>query len=213
MNIIETKVYAFDELSDSAKEKAREWFREGGFDYAWYDGIYDQADNAATLLGISLRRKLAKRRDGTPIDGGPAIYFSGFCSQGDGACFEGGYRYKKGAHQAVKKEFPEDTELHGIAKALLDIQKKNAYALFVPEIRQSGHYYHSGCMRFEVETDQERGMTDDAEETVRQCIRDFADWIYKRLETEWDYMNEDDQIDNNIRANEYTFTEDGRRFG
>lgn len=31
--IIETTVYRLGELSDAAKDKARAWYREGGFDY------------------------------------------------------------------------------------------------------------------------------------------------------------------------------------
>lgn len=33
MHIIETKAYRFDELTEEAKERARTWYREGGFDY------------------------------------------------------------------------------------------------------------------------------------------------------------------------------------
>ena len=35
--IIETTVYRLDEPSDAAKDKARARYREGGFDYDWYD--------------------------------------------------------------------------------------------------------------------------------------------------------------------------------
>ncbi len=35
--IIETTLYRLNELSDAAKDKARAWYREGGFDYDWYD--------------------------------------------------------------------------------------------------------------------------------------------------------------------------------
>lgn len=31
--VIEITVYCLDELSEAAKEKARDWYREGGFDY------------------------------------------------------------------------------------------------------------------------------------------------------------------------------------
>ena len=33
--VIETTVYRLNELSDVAKDKARVWYREGGFDYDW----------------------------------------------------------------------------------------------------------------------------------------------------------------------------------
>lgn len=45
MKTIETKVYEYDELSDEAKEKAREWYIQGAYDYDWYDFIYDEAKN------------------------------------------------------------------------------------------------------------------------------------------------------------------------
>ena len=36
MEIVEVCVYKFEELSDSAKDNARSWFREGN-DYPWWD--------------------------------------------------------------------------------------------------------------------------------------------------------------------------------
>jgi len=35
--------YEFDELSSKAKEKARDWFREGTLDYEWWDSTYEDA--------------------------------------------------------------------------------------------------------------------------------------------------------------------------
>lgn len=41
-------------------------------------------------------------------------------------------------------------------------------------------------------------------------MRAFADWIYRQLETEYDYQNSDEQVDESIIANEYEFTEEGK---
>ena len=60
-------------------------------------------------------------------------------------------------------------------------------------------------------TDQE--MTADAEDAVIEALRDLARWLYRQLELEYEYQTSDDQVDEAIRANEYTFTEAGRRFG
>ena len=49
----------------------------------------------------------------------------------------------------------------------------------------------------------------DAEDTVTQCLRDFADWIYSQLEKAYDWENSDEQIAETILCNEYEFTEDG----
>lgn len=37
------EVYQFDELSERAKDKAREWYRSGALEYAWWDSLYDDA--------------------------------------------------------------------------------------------------------------------------------------------------------------------------
>ena len=36
-------LYTFDELSDEAKEQARDWYQEGALDYDWWDCTYEDA--------------------------------------------------------------------------------------------------------------------------------------------------------------------------
>jgi len=49
-----------------------------------------------------------------------------------------------------------------------------------------------------------------AEDAIRDCLRSFADWIFKQLEDEYEWANADEQVDESIIANEYEFTENGR---
>ena len=49
----------------------------------------------------------------------------------------------------------------------------------------------------------------EAEDEVQTLLRDFADWIYARLEEEYEYRTSDEQVEESIRANEYEFDEDG----
>jgi hypothetical protein len=78
--------YKFDELSPEAKEKARQWYREGN----QYDQLSDEMDAA-------LEGELEKA--GITALNKPTVYYSlGYC-QGDGACFIGmfghdGYTFK-----------------------------------------------------------------------------------------------------------------------
>lgn len=44
MKTLKIVVYDFDELSDKAKEKARDWYREGALDYDWWDSTYEDAE-------------------------------------------------------------------------------------------------------------------------------------------------------------------------
>lgn len=199
----EITVYQFDELSDKAKEKAREWYRDGQLDYDWWEFVYEQVDTAAKHLGIDIDRKDKHT---------PAIYFSGFWSQGDGACFEGSYRYKKGWRSALLHEFgPGDmlNELLSIGQALQEVQSKQFYKLEAT-CRQRGHYQHSGCMQVMAShADSMYREIGDAEDELRDALRAFADWIYDSLESEHDWLTADEEVDESIRANGYEFLENG----
>lgn len=208
MRTIETTVYKFDELTNTAKEKARYWYRSS--DSNDWEHVYSDADECAAILGIDIDRR-SYRTMGGGTGSEPTIYFSGFSSQGDGACFVGHYTYKKGAAKSIRSHAPQDAELHRIADTLQKIQSRHFYKLSA-SMAHRGHYWHSGCMSVDVShlEDTYRDIGD-AEEDIRQLMRDFADWIYKQLEREHDYRNSDEVIDEDIRANEYEFTEDGER--
>lgn len=209
--IIETTVYQLDELSDSAKEQARAWYRSIGFDYDWYDSVYEDFVQIAGMLGIEFRTREVKLMGGGTRQE-PCIWFRGFWSQGDGACFEGHYAYRRGAPAKIREWAPKDDALHEIADRLHAVQRRNFYQLHA-EIRHRGHYYHEYCMVISVERDSHQSMTDDAEDGVTEALRDLARWLYRQLEREYDYLSSDEAVDETIAANGYTFTEDGERFG
>ncbi len=211
--VIETTVYRLDELSDAAKDKARAWYREGGFDYDWYDAVYEDFRRIAEILGLELRTRPVRLMGGG-IRHDPCIFFSGFWSQGDGACFEGSYSYRKNAPAEIRAYAPQDTDLHRIADILQAVQKRNFYQLRA-EVSHRGHHYHEYCMAIAVERDGSAAqvLTEDAEDTVIEALRDLARWLYRQLEREYDWLTSDEVVDETIIANGYTFTEDGRRFG
>lgn len=191
-------LYKFDELSDKAKEKAREWFRTDYPDHDWWDGVYEAAMTAGEHLGIDI----------------DSINFRGFCSQGDGARFRGSYRFKKGWRSALLHEFGNsDTqrELLDIGQQLHEAQARQFYKL-VATVTYRGHYEHSGCTSIDVSHDEDPYRDiGDCEDAVIQALREFMDWIYKKLEGEYDWLTSDEQVDESIIANEYTFLENGER--
>jgi hypothetical protein len=210
---ITTTVYRLDKLSNAAKEKARAWYREGGFDYDWFEFVYDDFERICTILGVNLETRMV-RLYGGGTRRKPCIWFSGFWSQGDGACFEGRYCHAKAAPRKIREYAPRDNELHRIADALQAIQRRNFYQLHAAVIHR-GRYYHEYCMVISVERDSPacQGMTFDAEDVVTEALRDLARWLYRQLEREYDDLTSDEAIDEAITANDYTFTEAGRRFG
>jgi len=191
-------LYKFDELSDAAKEKAREWYRDGQLDYDWWDSVYETAKAAGAMLGIEIDN----------------INFSGFWSQGDGARFNGSYRFKKGWRKAILAEFGDgDTqrELLDIGQQLHEAQARQFYKL-VAVVTYYGRYEHSGCTSIGVSHDEDPYRDiGGCEDAVIQALREFMDWIYNMLEDEYDWLCSDEAVDESIIANEYTFLENGKR--
>jgi hypothetical protein len=211
--IVATTLYRLDELSNAARGKARDWYREGAFDHDWYEFVYDDFERICALIGVTLRVTPVRLYGGGTRQK-PCIWFSGFWSQGDGACFEGGYSYAPKASRAIRDYAPKDADLHQIADALQAVQRRNFYQLRATA-QHRGHYYHEYCMAIAVDRDSPtyQDMTTDAEDAVMSALRDLARWLYRQLEREYEYLSSDEMVDEAILANDYTFTDDGRRFG
>ena len=215
--IVQTTVYRLDELDRPAKDRARAWCRDIATDDDWYEFVYEDFEIICGVLGLRLKTD-AVRLMGGGTRRKPRIYFRGFSSQGDGACFETHYSYEKDARKRIRDHAPRDTELHRIADALQAIQRRNFYQLRA-ETSHRGHYYHEYyhefCMAISVERESltYQDMTADAEDAVSDALRDLARWLYCQLEQEYEYQRSDAVIDEAIAANDYTFTELGCRFG
>lgn len=203
MRTIETKVYWFDELSERAKEKARDWYRCDGLSYDWWDGVYMQVEDAARILGIDFDR----RKTSNPKTAGePCIFFQGFHVQGAGSAFAGSYRYARGAALAARAEFTTDKELHRIADELQAVQARAFYSLratistrrdtdIAVSVEDTRHNY--GWCAAALERD------------LTEALRAFNGWIFSALLAEYEYLLSEEAVDESLSANGYEFTEDG----
>ena len=65
----------------------------------------------------------------------------------------------------------------------------------------SGGYSHSNMMSVELcagdDTDEDADLSD-IEKSMTQLMRDFADWIYKQLESEYDWLMSDECVDDRL---------------
>jgi hypothetical protein len=205
-HVIEKTVFKFEELSDRAKEKAREWWRSCEAEDFDASCTCEDAATIAEILGIDLRTRAAQLLGGgTRYE--PCIWYSGFYSQGNGACFEGSYSYAKGAAKRIRAHAPQDSELRRIADELQDLQRRAFYRLSA-RMAQRGYGYHSGCMTVDVDL-SEGDATREQEEALTQLMRDFADWIYAQLRSQYEYVMSDENVNESIKINEYEFDEDG----
>ena len=204
MRTIETQVFTFDELSDKAKEKVRNDYRQNNTDFSdfYATDCIDNAADVAELFGLDIRQ--TRKSSGKYA---PSVFYSGFCSQGDGLAFDGKYAYKKGSLSAVKKEYPADTELHSIVAQLQQAQSKVFYRA-TADCSTSG--FRDNTQRVSVNIDNWPSNASSAENDITQALCDFSDWIYKRLESEYEYLDSDECIDETLQVNEYEFTVDGK---
>lgn len=194
-------VYTFDELDESAKDRARQWYRseDGGLHDDWWEHTYEDASTIAELMGIDIDTKRGGRS--------PAISFD--LGNNGGLAFEGSYRYAKGSVAKVKAYAPSDKEIHGIALALQETQREHFYKL---RASVTGKRRDDG-INVTVEKDDVWECPRDAEDGITDALEDFAHWIYKRLQAEEEYLTSDETVDESIRANGYTFDEDGHFVG
>lgn len=200
MTTVEVNVYKFEELSDIAKEKAREWFRKGNLDYDWWEYVYEFHKEKIEAAGFDVTN----------------MYFRGFWSQGDGAMFEYDYLNDK-----LRLEFINQLSLSPMRKDWLinntTISGKG---------KHHGRYHHEKSCDHNIYWEVDNGdlaygtllydwldsFAADFEEFVIDKYEDLCYELYKALEEEYEYLNSDEVVDETIMANEYDFDEDGDRF-
>jgi hypothetical protein len=207
--VIEKTVFTFDELDESAKERAREWYRQT----MEFDDVANIEDwtKVAEILGIEFSTHPVRLMNGATRQQ-PDVWWSVGWTQGDGASFYGQYAYAAGAPKKIRAYAPKDKELHRIADRLQALQRPRFYRLSARISRHhgGGHYVHSRTMSVSVFDGDIDARLDDQEE-IAELMRDFADWIYDQVRSEIEWRLTDEQVDEAIRANQYEFWEDGRR--
>ena len=50
MRTAQINYYNFNELSDRAKERARDWWRQSGLEHDWWDSIYEDAERVGVKI-------------------------------------------------------------------------------------------------------------------------------------------------------------------
>ena len=191
-------LYKFEELSDEAKEKAREWWKDGGLDYQWWDNVYEDYEEKIKEVGFRVTK----------------MYFSGFWSQGDGAMFE-----YDGLEHNLKDEFISNLSISPMRK---DWLMNNIYISGMGT--QRGRYNHENSCAHNIRWQVDNGglhwsttfykwlesFAEDFEDFVIEKYKDLARDLYRTLEKEYKYLMSDECVDETIRINEYEFTEEGK---
>lgn len=183
-------------------DKLVEKFHDFNVDHDWWDSTYDAFTHDMKAIGIDVDK----------------MYFSGFWSQGDGACFEGSVN---------------DWELMLKSIGYTDpVLVAFAHDNWTFTSTQSGRYYHSGSMHFsdplegtgeteewlisvygpEQDDDDLRNHVWAAKLTqfdfeqihneLCEAFKSHADELYKMLEQEYEFLTSEECILESLNAND-----------
>lgn len=195
MRIIEQKIYKFDELSEATKQKAIDKHRS--FEIEVFNPNYEIEGFISELEHEGFDN--AK------------IGYSGFYSQGDGLSFDADINLKFFV-SAYKDQLPllfkRIDRLDDYIEAEI---VKNQYAY---------HYSHAKTRYTEVSLNHLDSRIDNIlMKEVRELTNlieysrlDFCNKFYSELQKHYEAVLEDSNIIENIKANEYEFTENGEIF-
>ena len=196
----------YPELSDDAKEKAREWFFSGWPEHGWWDYCYDTIKEIGLKLGINVYD----------------IHFS--LDRESCLTFSGSYAYKPGWRDVVRKEWGKDVfslrrgdKRYGdivelfqtFSKQERSIQQKRFYAV---EARISS--FRSGVSCDVSMADYGNNNTDvtaDLDDDVSELIDTFCGWALDSLRAEYAWITSTEYAEDAIIANEYGFSIEGER--
>jgi hypothetical protein len=142
------------------------------------------------------------------------VYFSGFCSQGDGACFTGTL---EDPVKLISVYFNKPEE-YRLIKHILQI----GGGLTI-DVSHQGRYYHSNSVSFSIDCDCFTDLLDTStplhedtayvldielgdqliafEEDVVPLLKSFMDKLYRDLEKEYDFLTSDEQVKEAIESN------------
>jgi len=157
MREITVKVYTFAELSEAAKERVLNAFRDVNVEFNWWNDSYDMIRTAGKLLGLDIGD----------------IHFDTYFY----CIFKADYEYVRGAVKAIQAEFPHATDLHDVARKLQDLQKRHFYSLSCA-VREGRGMNQYSCFRFGEDYECDLGdIIDDFAHWARILLRDEYEYL------------------------------------
>ena len=177
-------------LSHARRDKLLEEYRDVNVDHDWWEHIYEMFTEDCADLGVHVDE----------------MYFRGFWSQGDGACFDG-----------FVLNWPLFLDHVGVKDQPLLLQmaaSDGPWPGWNFRSKHNGHYYHENSCGFDFEMDDVNvidEMTDPLRHAAFQVVIDGIVWedlyqqfrsafqdlmrkLYKNLEEEYDYQTDDEQV-------------------
>lgn len=193
----------FDALPQPLKDLILDKYRDWNVEHIdWWDCVYNDFKSEMEAIGIEVDN----------------IYFRGFWSQGDGACFEGCVRDWRLFLPSLGYNCP----------ALIELAVNH----FSFSVEHSGHYYHENCTSFGnnlplPDHDEDRWFADNYlpyeqdsvqeaaamallnqylagsfEDEFTEAFKNHMRELYKQLEAEYEHLTSDEAVLDALEAND-----------
>jgi hypothetical protein len=159
------------DAQDAILDKHRDWNVSDSYD--WWDGVYEQFIEKMKENGIEVYTRTQRTARGRMYEE-PAIYFRGFWSQGDGACFEG--RVLDWNLVLTTHNFP------------LLMQHREEFNTMQFSWKSSGNYCHEHTLSFDDEDSYPVYLT--AYDDLPELRRIAVEQLHNELATEWSQFRE-----------------------
>jgi hypothetical protein len=217
--IEETKTYDYQELEEDAKQKVREWWYEHGLWDRWYEDTYEDFKRDGYDLGFVIDK----------------FSFTGFYSQGDGACWEGKVDVAQWLKTHTNDSIARDAWCALIQEEFCNkhfniYTKNNHYShsntmtcvgwdwcdengeedylyLKLPSIFQGMHY--KDVRNLITSSDYIYKDPNDIEQAAFESAKEYADKLYKQLREEYEYLTSEESLIQSCEANDWRFDEEG----
>ena len=181
----------YSELDDKAKACAQQWWSE----CASQDFGSDEFTLTDILVVLGHLGFDTIKED---------VSWSGFCSQGDGLVFKGGWRASCVDTAALLEHAPEDTELRSIAAEIMVVMLRHPAGA----VKLGLNRYGCGLPIMDIEASGTGVIDDDTGEEVQFSYEEDADfralakrlaaWAYSQLEDEYNYVTSTEQADETL---------------
>jgi len=187
------------------KDKLIDKYRDINTDYEWWDCTESDLVDDLTEIGFSMDQ----------------MYFSGFCSQGDGACFTGVMReWGKFVEKTPSfvEAFPNTANFLALEGGEYTISHRDRYC----HEYSTSHEYRADIedeiealelvadgdaldyMKLATYKAAMREDGDSVEKWLTEHFRDKMRMLYKTLEAEYNYLTSDETVWETLEANDMT---------
>lgn len=178
-------VYEFNEVREKALEKNRDFL----IDDFWYESIFEDFKEKLEKIGFE----------------NPEIFFSGFWSQGDGACFDADINIDKILNYLFENRYLSKKEIKQI--------KENIDTATIYKNHFTTYYSHEKTRVISISYNNYENENKEIFDKLQIILEDlrlsFCEKIYVALENEYERATSDEVLTDYFLNNDFLFEKDG----